>query len=169
LDLGRKDLFIDKEIWKQKIIEGRNYYISNYGNVKTDRGLIKPYSDRDGYLRFGVNGKTFGVHRLVAELFISDEDLSLEVNHKDFDRSNNYVENLEWVTHTENVRYSCLHKRRPDTRGSKNSNSILTEENVLRIRELLKDGMTVADIARLYGRGWQTINHIKQNNTWQSV
>lgn len=53
----------------------------------------------------GIN-KTCGIHRLVAEAFISNPDNLPEVNHIDTDRTNNYVENLEWVTHQDNVTHS---------------------------------------------------------------
>ena len=63
------------------------------------------------------DGKTYRayIHRLVAETFIPNSKNRKEVNHKDFNRKNNNVENLEWVTHKENIQHSERgHRRRID-------------------------------------------------------
>ncbi len=88
-----------------------NYSVSNFGNImnnKTNkklRILIK-----SGYSHISlVNNKckkTIKVHRLVAKEFISNPENKQEVNHKDKNKTNNHIDNLEWVTHKEN----CLHK-----------------------------------------------------------
>jgi len=68
---------------------------------------LKPKLDRAGYLSFTLckNGKQKGKfgHRLVAEAFIPNPENKLEVNHKNGIRTDNSVENLEWVTHSENM------------------------------------------------------------------
>ena len=118
-----------EEVWKDiKGYEGY-YQISSYGRVKSlERDIFKkngefkrrkkenikiPKTSTDGYydITLSVNGndKTYHIHRLVAEAFIEkpDRDEKLEVNHKDCNRKNNYFENLEWVTHDENVKYAA--------------------------------------------------------------
>lgn len=92
------------EEWKT--IEGaENYEISSLGRVRTKRtGKIrKQCSTNFGYLQVGlrINGKTLfrAVHRLVAKAFLPNPNDYPEVNHKDFDRHNNSVDNLEWVNH----------------------------------------------------------------------
>jgi hypothetical protein len=109
------------EIWLP-LNQNPDYEVSNTGKVRSiDRikpllsrwGMmttrkhkgreIKPYLVGSGYLavNFQMRGKKYYVHRLVAEHFI-DGDSSLEVNHKDGDKENNCVNNLEWVTRKEN-------------------------------------------------------------------
>lgn len=163
------------ENWKTKEINNVVYYISDKGNVKTNKNNIKLREDKDGYLVF-TGGKKHHrtcacVHRLVAELFIPNGECKPEVHHKDFNRKNNLVENLKWVTHDENIKCSSDDNSFAfkDIGGENNPNAKLTRDDVVRIRELLFDNYTVADIARMYKRGWQTINHIKQNNTWSNV
>ena len=66
--------------------------------------------DRAGYktVRLSKNGKTKTcfLHRLIAQLFIPNEFNKTNVNHKDGDKSRNWYENLEWVTHAENVQHA---------------------------------------------------------------
>ena len=110
------------EIYKD--IEGYEglYQISNYGNVKSlnykktgKDGLLKPQYDSDGYCQVSLykhhKGKSFPIHRLVAEHFIDNPDNLYEVNHKDENKLNNCVDNLEWCSHEYNCNYGTRNKR----------------------------------------------------------
>ena len=99
-----------EEIWKP--IKGyEDYYeVSNLGRVKSLRNnLIMKLvpSGKKGYLGINlrVNGtsKSFRINRLVAETFIPNPNNLPEVNHKDYDKTNNCVDNLEWCTHEYNM------------------------------------------------------------------
>lgn len=94
-----------------KAIPGyENYLVTTWGRVyNTETGqFLKPYSHYKGYLRvdlFNADGKRhFKVHRLVANAFIPNPDGKPQVNHKDGNKHNNSITNLEWVTDTENKR-----------------------------------------------------------------
>ncbi|MCB2292418.1 HNH endonuclease [Clostridium algoriphilum] len=159
---------------KKYNIQDMIYTISNYGEVFGKSGLLKTRPDKDGYLvvTLGRKGKrqTKKIHRLVAELFLLNEHNLLEVNHKDFNRANPRFDNLEWSTHKDNVLHSSLQGRySASSIGSKNSNARLTEKEVLKIRALHDNGDTVYKIAKLYVRGWQTINHVVKRTTWKHV
>ena len=115
------------EIWKDiKDYEGY-YQISNLGRVKSLSRLVdnryynkecilKPRLHLKGYhlVALSKNGKITGhsVHRLVAETFIENPDNLPEVNHKDEDKTNNCVDNLEWCTKKYNSNYGTGTERR---------------------------------------------------------
>jgi hypothetical protein len=105
-----------EEIWIEVPNTQKRYFISNFGNLKTMNWknskmekIMKPASTR-GYLhtliKKGDKYKKAILHRLVAEAFIPNPENKTQINHKDFNRGNNRVENLEWVTPRENFDYS---------------------------------------------------------------
>lgn len=115
-----------EEIWKDcKGYEGF-YQVSNLGRVKSlervrknwtggvwvqPEAILKPHKNHDGYLQLGLTTKhgtrkAERVHRLVAIAFIDNPDKLPEVNHKNGIRDDNRVENLEWVSHDDNIRYT---------------------------------------------------------------
>lgn len=120
------------EIWKNIVETDGRYSVSNFGHVKRNK-ITQVYKDgreytlpeRElklqpnnwGYLcvNYRLNGKYVRrcVHVLVAKAFVPNLHGKGEVNHKDGNRQNNVVSNLEWVTHEENIRhaYYILNKR----------------------------------------------------------
>lgn len=93
------------------------YQISNLGNVKSIRTgkLLKPAKDTSGYLLVWLyknnNRKTIGVHRLVAMTFIPNPQNLPLVNHKDENKTNNAVNNLEWCDCKYNINYGTRTQR----------------------------------------------------------
>lgn len=155
---------IATEEWKA--INGyEGYYeISNLGRVKalqrtinnghggttTRKEHIKGQTvNPDGYLMVGLNKDAVQrkrpVHVLVAEAFVDGWFPGAEVNHKDFDRTNNRAENLEWVSHSDNVTYSYSNGRHT-TRisayvgsGNPNYGNTTLHEKYIADKELAKE------------------------------
>lgn len=113
-----------QEIWKDIIGFEGVYEISSYGRVRSVKsGRILSTSKCGGcrgYLSvcLSKNGKRYGklVHRLVAEAFIPVVEGLSEVNHKDEDKTNNRVENLEWCDHKYNMNYGSRMNKTRETR-----------------------------------------------------
>ena len=79
----------------------------NPGTMLCRGRLLKPWHDSNGYPTvYLANRKAVNVHRLVASAFIGERDGSADVNHKDGDKQNNAVENLEWCNRKENMRHA---------------------------------------------------------------
>lgn len=95
-----------EEIWKPYPEDSR-YLVSNTGFVKGPKGHILKGSINNGYYRIGIyngsNKKYEFIHRIVAKTFIPNPENKPNVNHKDGNRLNNCVDNLEWCTQQENV------------------------------------------------------------------
>lgn len=100
------------EVWKDIPGYEGYYQVSDLGRIRGRRGLNKPFKNRDGYLvaTLFVKGKKVrtGLHRLVASAFIPNPENKPQINHIDGIRTNNRIDNLEWVTCSENN----LHRRR---------------------------------------------------------
>lgn len=108
--------------------DGKVYSTHNCGRAKYHQE-ISQRKNEDGYMTI-TTGKTgnrrrYRVHRMVAEAFIPNPDNLPEVNHKDNNRANNCVDNLEWCTHQYNVQYaidSGNHISTRDLTGENNPN-----------------------------------------------
>ena len=110
------------EIWRDIVGYEGLYQVSNLGNVKSlnynktgkERNL-KPGTDGSGYrfVNLCKNGKIrlFKIHRLVAQAFLENPDHKSDVNHKDENKTNNCVDNLEWMTSKENANFGTRNER----------------------------------------------------------
>ena len=129
------------EEWRP--IEGYEglYEVSNLGRVRSlDRfyyrlhkgKVLSPTKDRYGYLTVTLNcngkSKTIKIHRLVAQAFLPNPDNLPQVNHKDEDKTNNNVDNLEWCTAKYNVNFGTRQERYRNTMLEKGHWSGLSRE-----------------------------------------
>ena len=100
--------------------------------------MLKVRLSHDGYGRVALskNGKRkdFFIHRLVIECFGSDKRKDT-VNHKDGNKLNNHIDNLEWATKEENMQHAYLNGLKKPMSGTIHSKSLLTEEEVMYIRD----------------------------------
>lgn len=106
--------------WLKEIngYEGR-YWVTAAGNIiNSDGRVMRPYDNGYGYLvvelRNGGKRKHERVHRLVAKAFIPNTNNLPEVNHKDENKHNNAVDNLEWCNSQYNKRYGSGRKTRSE-------------------------------------------------------
>lgn len=108
------------EIWKSIKNYENDYQISNYGRVKSLKNKSKHKILKEGYTTKGYpqivlckngNIKTYLIHRLVAETFIPNPNKLKEINHKDENKNNNHVNNLEWCTRIYNMKYGKVKEK----------------------------------------------------------
>lgn len=141
-----------------------SYAVSREGKVyslKSSR-FLKSFSDTSGYqyIECYEHGKKhkFAVHRLVALAFLDNPENKKEVNHKDGNKSNNHLSNLEWVTPSEN----CIHAERTGLRN----NAKLDDFTVHNICTKLCEGFRVCDISSMFGIPRSYISDIKNKKTY---
>ena len=149
-----------KEEWKAYTYGNLNYLVSNYGEIigcgRNRKLKTRPNEDGYMYVTLGdmKHRSTRSVHRIVAELFVPNNDPinKVEVNHKDFNRMNPRADNLEWCTHKENITYTV--ENNYDTvckskTGLKNGRCQFTREEVMHIRKLYDEGNNVMNIIKI--------------------
>lgn len=174
------------EVWLDiKGFEGY-YQVSNFGNVKSlDRfeyyqredsssiskrfrkgRLLTPKIDRYGYQvvhlrKLGIVNIHTTIHRLVAEAFIDNPEIKPTVNHKDCNKINNNVENLEWATHSENTKHAFdngLLKVTPvNSFGEKNVAFKMYPEVISEMFRLLDSGFSKKQVASKLGISERTV------------
>jgi hypothetical protein len=176
-----------KEEWRD-IPEYEGFYqASNYGRIKSlsryvvsgksrrfiEGRIRKQRKDLKGYLSLSLHKnkkeKSFKVHRIVLTVFDRPPKEGEEGNHKDGNKSNNYLENIEWVTHKQNCEHrdNILGKHQ---RGENNNQAELTEEQIKGIGILLKEGKLLQkEIAEKFNVSGMNIGRIKTGKLWSHV
>lgn len=118
-----------------------------------NRRPVKLYYNNKGYLNCSLLNKTKLVHRLIALTWIPNPDNKPQVNHIDGNKTNNKVENLEWVTGLENMQHATMtglrdtEKMKLNGNGEKNSQAVLTLDNVKEMRKIYSDTLLQAKIS----------------------
>ena len=120
-----------------------------------------------GYLADHCNGTMKYIHRAVYETFIGPIADGLEINHKDGNRQNNNIENLELLSHRDNLLYRNKLGTAPI--GEANHMSKLTEAEVIKIKEKLAAGVGVTSLASIYNVSHTTICRIKTGKSWGHI
>lgn len=176
------------EVWKP--VQGYEgiYEVSNLGRVRSlDRvaenrwGTTRPIPGtirtiavkREGYCFVNLfrksKGKPMYVHRLVALAFLPNPDNLPQVNHKDGDKLNNALTNLEWCSKSDNCRHAIDHGLYEQARGESSGSAKVTESDVIEIRRLWAAGMLQKDIAARFGIGRKAVTKIVNRQRWKHV
>lgn len=163
-----------ESMWKDiKGYEG-HYQVSDDGRVRSLKSkeplVMKPHPAGRGYetvcLCKNGNAKHAYIHRLVAEIFLENPENKPTVNHKDGNRLNNHVDNLEFMTYSENNQHAYDHEIHD--RGERHYRARLTETDVAYIKAQGKF-TTFQKIADQFGVSKATIRDILVGKTWKAV
>ncbi len=115
---------------------------------------------------------TYHIARLVTEAFLGPRPAGRQRNHKNGDKSDNSVENLEYISPSQNVRHALALglKTLPDNRGSRNGSAKLSEEDIPEILRLLQDpDASRSTIAKTYGVKNSAIGAIERGTAWKHI
>lgn len=180
---------IIREEWRPVVGHEGSYEVSNFGVVRSlDRTIvdgigrkrrlrgrtIKSTNCGDGYLLVGL-GKHVrqSVHSIVATAWIGGRPEGLEVNHKDGNKRNNRLENLEYVSHSENIRHAygmgLIQAVPPCCKGENHGGSKLSESQVREVRRMYKEGETQSSIAIRFAVSVQLISLVVLRKRWAHV
>jgi hypothetical protein len=172
------------EAWKA-VADNDRYEVSSLGRVRrvaAAKGakvgrILRQQANARGYatvvIGFGVkgSGKTREIHRMVALAFLGPCPAGMEVNHKNSVKADPRLENLEYVTRSQNQIHSYASglRMRPDVRGERNPRASLTEANVGSIRARVLAGEAQASLAREFGVARQTVGALVSGRTWTEL
>ena len=181
------------EIWMPIPGYDGKYFASTLGRVKAARQVIKhcpkgvwlervipekvlkTNSDKNGYKRttltLGESREPWLVHRLAAMTFIPNPDSLPCVNHIDGCKYNNRPENLEWVTHAQNMAHASAMGLMVSTSGpgEESPAAKLTDECVRAIKVRLAAGEGATSISRDYPVTPSAIQEIKSGRSWSHI
>ena len=165
------------EIWRNAPGH-EGYQVSNEGNVKSlakdvvykdgrirhyEEKLLKPVANYKGYLVVNLykdgKKKLKKIHQLVAQAFIPNPLGLPEVNHKDEDKTNNRVENLEWCTHEYNINYGSRNQRV----GESLKNSQKAKEHRSKLSEAQRKPVYQRTLNRILVKIWPSTKECGRN------
>lgn len=148
----------------------QKYEASDDGHIrsKKTKRILHEFVGKDGYLRTQFDGKTRTVHRVIAIAFIPGEVGKDFVNHRDGNKQNNAVSNLEWCTRNENMRHAYSHGLKSSV-GELNGRAKLSAENVRFIKDHYKKGdeeFGAKALSKKFGVARQTICAVVSGQNW---
>lgn len=159
-----------KEIWRT-IKNHPDYEVSSKGNFrhKGTNDILPLGTTHHGYKYVMLDCEQEHAHRMVAKAFIPNTKNKPQVNHINHVRDDNRIENLEWVTFSENIKKAWEAKRFANVIGENHYSTSLTESDVRDIRERLENGETGVSIAERYDICSATVTGIKNGRVWAHV
>ena len=149
------------------------YLIDLSGDIYREGRKLKPIVAGDDYRQVGIyhkgNKKLTYIHRMVAETYIPNPHNKPQVNHKDGDKTNNHVSNLEWSTSSENIEHAFRIGLRVD-KGENHYSSKLTKSDIEYIRTNYKPRDKKygnRELAKYFNVSPSCITHITKQKNWK--
>ena len=167
----------EQVIWKAIPFTNGRYEASNEGrvrNTKTGKSIAQtPNDKRGGYMQvriypvYGCHNRWVTVHKCVLSAFVGELPIGMQTNHIDGDKTNNRLENLEYVTPKENINHA-------QKMGLFNAHGTPTPnmkvETVLKIRELKRTlGIGYRRIATIMNMSPSTVRCVMNGDSWKDI
>ena len=162
-----EDLYEISNFGRVRSLDRVVVYGENKGSYHTRKGQILKGTLSSGYETVSLSGKTHSIHVLVAKHFVKGYKEGYVVNHIDYNKVNNFYKNLEWVSIKDNI----LHNKKTlrGAFGENQRDSKLTNDDIILIRNLMKDGVKQNVIAKNFKVSPTTITDIKKDRKWSHV
>jgi hypothetical protein len=138
------------------------YFVTEDGQIFGKKKILKKTELPDGYqsvcLYFNGKSKNFLVHRIVAETYLDNPSNKPQVNHKDLNKKNNCVSNLEWVTSKENIHHYISQNEKSFGSFPNSKIDLETAKSIYRYNKI--EGIYQKDLSKLYKVDRSTISRI---------
>lgn len=162
-----------KVIAKERYIDSKKFINGKHSKGFRKSKLLKSQLSYAGYVRVfltkGGKKKAFTIHRLLALHFIPNPENKPCINHINGIKSDNRLENLEWVTNSENDLHAYRLELRKPMKGVSNGMAKLNDNKVRKIRGFLSKGLMHKDIAKKFNVAPVSITRIANNQLWRHV
>lgn len=156
------------------------YEVSTLGRLRShvlgQQRILRCAPDSRGYIPVFLYGKRqrkrYWLHRLIAEVFIPNPQQRREVNHKNGNKSDCRVENLEWVSRSQNIRHAYENGlvKYVGKRGADSNKAVLTNEQVLQLRKLYEEReYTQRELAEMFNISRSTVYQILKRRSWSHI
>lgn len=167
-----------EEIWRP-VLDGR-YHVSSFGRIKrvvpspgTQPGRIKALQLRNKYpsvhIPIGNRYKSYYVHGLVTAVFIGPCPTGKQVNHKNGIKTDNRVENLEYMTPKENMNHAYRTGLKISPKGKDHWKSKLDEKQAMEIINLHRAGVSPKEISKIFSISLSNISFIVNRKSWRHL
>ena len=172
--------------WRDVVgYEGR-YKVSNHGDICSliTGKTLRPGKQSRGYLSVGLydgsspkKQRSLLVHRIVTEAFLGKAPDSIQVNHKNGNKSDCRLENLEYVTQSENMQHAFATGLNRARRGEESHNARLTNDQAAKIKQLFAEGrlgrgkgkVSKAELCRQFGVTQRAIYSVVHGESFRDV
>lgn len=157
----------------KKIFE--EYYVTEDGKIwssKSNKFIAQRVSPKGYYivnLSINKHCKTYQVHNLVATAFIPNPNNYNVINHKDGNKLNNNINNLEWCTYKYNTQHAVTNNLVHPAKGINTKNGHFNEKDINNIKLLRQQGLSQYSIAKKYNVTRGAIQQILNGNTYKWV
>jgi hypothetical protein len=180
---------MENKIWKPVKGFEEYYEVSEDGEIRTieryitlpthkylkKQKILTQFVDGRGYMHVKLydgkgKPKSTTTHRVVAMTFLENPENLPEINHKDANKLNNCLSNLEWISRGDNIKHAYKYRDPKTYKGSGNKNSKLIEEQVISIRKEHEVNKTsYKQLAEKYNVGITLIGYIIRRKVWKHV